>query len=265
MSDFILLNKHDDGVYVLTFNRPQVLNALNLAAMTAFQQQINALQTDAGLRVLVLTGAGERAFCSGGDLHELSQHPTEADALHFISLMGDALLMMERLPVPVIAAVNGYALGGGSEIALACDMRIVGGGVRMGMVQINMGLTPGWGAGQRLLRAVGYSKALELMLRGTILRAEDLRAIGLANHVTNPGEALTFALELAHDIANRPPDVVRGIKQLARAGLKLSYGDALRAERDIFPPLWAADAHLNAVDAFLQRQAQKAQNSEDNN
>ncbi len=221
--------------------------------MHTLRLTVKQLASDQALRVLILTGAGEKAFCSGGDLIELSKHPSEADAHEMIELMGVTLLALEQVPVPVIAAINGYALGGGSEIALACDMRIVDANVRMGMVQIHMGLTPGWGAGQRLLRTVGYANAMQLLLQGERLKAEDVQRFGLANQVTGAGQALNVALEFASDIASKPPDVVRGIKALLQAGRTQPYLDALQTERDLFPPLWAADAHLEAVSAFLQR------------
>jgi enoyl-CoA hydratase len=257
MTNSLILNRHDNGVAVLTFNRPQALNALNRAMMQRFAETMQQLSTDDTLRVLLVTGAGERAFCSGGDLHELAEHPTEDDARDFITLMGDALLQMERLPVPVIAAMNGYALGGGSEIALACDIRIVDEQIKMGMVQINMALTPGWGAGQRLLRLVGYSRAMELLLRGDVLRADDVKAFGLANDVVDAGQALPAALVFAREIAKRPPRVVRGIKSLLQAGWHQPYDEALHTERELFPPLWADDPHLNAVAKFLARQRER--------
>ena len=254
MTDYIQTQRHDNHICVLTFNRPEAYNALTLEMMHAFRLTINNLASDKQLRVLVLTGVGEKSFCSGGDLIQLSKRPSEQDAWEMIQLMGDALLAMEHLPVPVIAAINGYALGGGSEIALACDMRIVDANVRMGMVQINMGLTPGWGAGQRLLRLVGYPQAMQLLLSGDRMQADDLQRLGLANQVVDAGQALPAALELAQDIASKPPDVVRGIKALLQAGRTQPYAYALQTERDLFPPLWAAPAHLEAVSAFLQRQ-----------
>jgi enoyl-CoA hydratase len=157
----------------------------------------------------------------------------------------------------VIAAINGYALGGGSEIALACDMRIADDAVKMGMVQINMGLTPGWGAGQRLLRTVGYAKAMEVLLKGDVLYADELLALGLVNQVVVTGQALEVALKFAHAIATKPPDVVRGIKALLQAGLTQPYEQTLQTERDIFPPLWVADAHLEAIADFFKRQQAK--------
>lgn len=261
MIDTLQTKKYENGVLVITFNRPHALNAINLETMQAFRNTAHQLADDDSLRVVILTGAGNRAFCSGGDLAELSQHPSEDDAREFITIMADALLAIEKLPVPVIAAINGFALGGGSEIALACDMRIVDAKVKMGLVQIGMALTPGWGAGQRLLRIIGYSKAMELLLKGEILRADDLTSLGLANDVVPEGEALRFALDFANEIAERPPYVVRGIKTLLQAGLNHSYEAALKIEQDIFPPLWADEAHSQAVEAFFKRQAEKHQES----
>ena len=258
MTDRILLEKHGDGLVILTFNRPQSLNALDLAMMRRFAALVADLQSDAHLRAVVLTGAGSEAFCSGGDLYELSRYPTADDALSFITLMGNALLDLERLPVPIIAAINGYALGGGSEIAIACDLRFVDQAAQMGFVQINMGLTPGWGAGQRLLRLVGYSKALRLLTSGHIMEASELLALGLADKVVEPGQALNAALYYARrHIIRQPPAVVRSIKALLRAGLEQPYEQALGTDRHLFPALWADKPHLEAVDHFLKRQQTK--------
>lgn len=259
MTETLQIDKKDNGITIITFNRPDALNALNLEAMVAFWMAIRDLKQDDSLRVLILTGAGEKAFCSGGDLLELRQRITEDDAHYFTHIMRDALSEMENLPIPVIAAINGYALGGGSEIALACDMRLVDAEVKMGMVQINMALTPGWGAGQRLLRLVGYNKAMELLLKGTILSADDLLDLKLANEKVDAGQALPTALTFAEEIASRPPKVVRGIKQLLRAGLTESPEIAQQTEQELFPTLWADVPHTEAVEAFFKRQAQKRQ------
>lgn len=254
MTDKLLIDHRPNGVAVITFNRPEARNALDLATMHHLANEITRLEGQTDLRAVVLTGAGEAAFCSGGDLVELSGYPSSDDARGMISLMGDALLRLERLPVPVIAAINGYALGGGSEIAVACDLRIADENARMAFVQINMGLTPGWGAGQRLLRLVGYARAMDMLLAGTIMQGAELLTAGLVNRVVETGKALPHALELADRIAASPPDVVRGVKQLLQAGLNHPYEVALQIERDIFPSLWAADAHLLAVDKFLKRE-----------
>jgi enoyl-CoA hydratase/carnithine racemase len=254
MTGTIRLEQEPSGVAVLTFDRPEAMNALDLGMMARFRDVVAGLAADAGLRCLVVTGAGQAAFCSGGDLVALADLTSEDDGRHMITLMGDALHALERLPVPVIAAINGHALGGGSEIALACDLRVVDANARLGLVQIRLGLTPGWGAGQRLLRLVGYPRAMELLLAGEALNISALEALGLASRVVPAGTAREEALDWARAIASRPPAVARAIKALLQAGLSHPYDEALRIERDVFPPLWAADAHLDAVQAFLARQ-----------
>ncbi|MFW5708619.1 MAG: enoyl-CoA hydratase/isomerase family protein [Chloroflexota bacterium] len=255
--DKLLYQISDDGIVTITFNRPQAMNALDMESMTRFAALTRALQDDPSIRVVILTGAGHTAFCSGGDLVELSKLTTETEAMAFISLMGDALRRLELLPVPVIAAINGYALGGGGEIALACDMRIADEKARLGFVQIRLALTPGWGAGQRLLRLVGYPKAMDLLLHGHVAHAPELEALRLVNRIVEAGTAYLHTLNFARHIAQRPPEVVRGIKALLRAGIERPYDEALQIERSIFPPLWAADPHIEAVDAFLKRQSEK--------
>lgn len=253
MSDNLILDIQPDGVAVITFNRPQAHNALDLATMRRFAETVEVLETHPDVRVVLLTGAGEEAFCSGGDVVELSQHPSEEGARSMITLMGDALFRLEKLPIPVIAAINGYALGGGGEIAVACDMRIADENTRMSFVQIRLALTPGWGAGQRLLRLVGYSRAMEMLLRGAVMHAPELLVAGLVDRVVDAHRALPHALHFARQIASDPPDVVRGVKRLLRAGLTEHYENALLIERGIFPPLWAAEPHLTAVENFLKR------------
>lgn len=258
MTDKVRLEQTPDGIATIIFNRPDALNALDLAAMRRFSDLVTRLQADDTLRVVIVTGAGDQAFCSGGDLYELSTRTTEAEARDFITLMGDALFALEHLPVPVIAAINGYALGGGSEIAVACDLRFADEKVRMGFVQIRLALTPGWGAGQRLLRMVGYAKAMDLLLHGHVIHAPELMQLGLANKVVEAGTAYEHALNFARHIVQHPPDVVQGVKRLLRAGLEQPYIEALAMEREIFPPLWAAEPHLQAVENFLQRQRARA-------
>lgn len=261
MTEKVTLERRSDGIAIITFNRPEALNALDLAAMNRFAEIVQCLEDDSFLRVVILTGAGQDAFCSGGDLVELSQYPTEDDALSFITVMGDALLRLECLPVPVIAAVNGYALGGGSEIAVACDLRITDDQTRMGFVQIRMGLTPGWGAGQRLLRLVGYSRAMDILLHGQVMHVPQIEALGLTNKVVAKGTALQHALSFAEQIVQNPPELIHSIKALLRAGLENPYEEALQIEREVFPSLWASDAHLNAVNAFLERNRQRKEKS----
>lgn len=251
--DTLLIDQPQPGITVLTFNRPQAHNALDIATMRAFAEQIEQFAADPALRVLIVTGAGESAFCSGADLVDMSTRPTAADALAMITLMGDALLRMERLPVPVIAAINGYALGGGGEIALACDLRVVDEHARLGFVQIKRGVVPGWGGGQRLLRLVGYARALEWLLRGHQLKAYELHSEGMVNRVMPAGKALVGALELAAEIAAQDADAARAVKALLQAGLNQPYDAALMTERSFFPPLWEGETQARTLNAFLSK------------
>ncbi len=249
----LLIARDDSGVVTITFNRPQVRNALDWATMEAFAGAVHSQRGDATARVVILTGAGTEAFCSGGDLRQLASYPTEADGARLAALVGDALRDLERLPIPVIAAINGLALGGGSEIALACDLRIADETAQLGLVHLRLALIPGWGAGQRLLRLVGYSRAMQIMLSARPYGAAELHAMGVVNHVTPPGEALAAAREFAAQIAESDAAAVRAVKALLHAGLTLPHDEALMAERKMFPPLWAAKAHLDAVARFVGR------------
>ncbi len=252
-TDTLLVEREATGVVTLTFNRPQVRNALDWATMAAFAGAVRALHEDEGLRVVILTGAGREAFCSGGDLNELHGYTSPADGERLAALMGDALRDLERLPVPVVAAINGYAVGGGSEIALACDLRIADETAQMGLIHLRLALIPGWGAGQRLLRLVGYARAMEMMLAARPYPAAALHALGVVNQLAPPGEALAAARALASQVVGADPAAVRAIKALLRAGLSAPYEEALAAERALFPPLWAAEAHQEAVARLVAR------------
>jgi enoyl-CoA hydratase len=256
------LDCDDAGVATVTFDRPGVFHALDFPAMERFADIVSELHRRCAgapaaqggpVRVVILTGAGRAAFSSGGDQRALAGHRSEADGLRLARTMGDALLALERLPVPVIAAVNGYALGGGSEIALACDLRVVAEDVKLGLVQAGLGLIPGWGAGQRLLRLVGYGRALDMLLAARAYSAAELQALGVVQHVAPPGEALAAARTLAARIATLDPATVRAVKGLLRDGCTMPYEDALAAERARFPGLWASEAHWDAVERFLAR------------
>lgn len=240
-------------IAVISFNRPEARNALTLAMMHQFAAMVDELARHPTLGAVILTGAGEVAFCAGGDLSDLRDLTTEADGAQVATIMGDALHALENLPVPVIGAINGYALGGGSEIALACDIRVVDNAVKFGLIHKNLALIPGWGGGQRLLRAVGYSRAMTMLLRGDILDCEMVHALKLAHEVVPKGEAYPYALEMAETFIDEPRELIQAIKSILRAGTHQPYDDALSAERAAFPALWAAEPHLDAVQRFLRR------------
>lgn len=260
MTDSVLFETTADHIAVVTFNRLQSRNALDLAAMRRFSAIVDELVArcdaadgETAIRAVILTGAGRDAFCSGGDLLDLRGRPTEDDAREFTGIMSGALGRLERLPVPVIAAVNGYALGGGSEIASACDLRIVDEAAQMGFIHIRMALIPGWGAGQRLLRIIGYSRAMAILLEGRPMGADELLSYGLAHQVAERGQAFDAALAFAQKVVQHPPAAVSAMKRMLWAGLTQPYEDALATEHELFPPLWADEPHLAAVEAFLNR------------
>lgn len=241
---------------VLEVRRPQVRNALDWQAMEAFGAAVDQAYQEPDLRALVITGQGQ-AFVAGGDLKVLAAYPHEKDGRRLSTLMTQALARLEALPVPTIAALNGPARGGGSEVALACDLRVMAANADLGFVQIRQALIPGWGGGQRLLRLVGYARAMEWLLTGRILTADEALAVGLANRLAPAGKALEEALALAQEIVAQPPQTVRAVKALLRAGMTLPPALAAAEEQRLFPPLWAEDAHLQAVQAFLQRRRGK--------
>lgn len=240
-------------VALITLNRPDALNAISFEMTGALSAAVDRAAADPDLRALILTGAGPRAFCAGGDLYELAGRTSEADGLEVSFRMTDVLRRLEMLPVPTLASVNGLARGGGAEIALACDLRYLAENASIGFTQIRLAVTPGWGGGQRLLRTVGYARALEWLLAGRVLTAEYALAAGLVQRVLPAAELLPAAVEWSMEIAAHPPEVVRGIKQVLRAGLALPPEEAAAAEHAVFPPLWAGSAHQEAVGRFLNR------------
>ena len=240
------VTRADDGIVTLTFNRPGARNALNWAMQEAFLETMRHLADDSGVRALIITGAGDKAFCAGGDLLELASFPSVEDGERLAQIMGDALNLLEDAPFPSIAAINGHAMGGGCEIALACDIRIIDSSAKFGLVQLSLGLTPGWGAGQRLLRLLGYSRALHVLLTAQLLTAADALALGLVNQVAD--EAYDEALAFARHIAGWDGNAVASVKHILRAA-------SPEIEREAFPPLWAADAHLQAIENFLRNRS----------
>ena len=246
------LELFEDQIAILRINRPQVRNALDWEAMDKFQEHMETAHTMHDLRALVVTGVKE-SFIAGGDLKVLHNHTSAADGERLSRLMSNALGRLEALPCPTVAAINGPARGGGAEISLACDMRIMDERADLGFVQVNLGLVPGWGAGQRLLRLAGYSRAFELLATGCVISAEEALTYGIVNRLAPPGEAEKYALDVCREIASQPAQAVRAIKRLLRAGVSLPPATAAAFERAEFPALWESEDHQQAVQKFLAR------------
>jgi len=249
----IVLESPFDGVAQLTVSRPQVRNALDWEAMEAFGQAVEELAARQDVRALVLCGAGG-TFLSGGDLRALHGAFSERDGARLSAGMTRTLERLAALPFPVLAAIDGAARGGGAEVALACDVRVMAADATLGFVQVGLGLMPGWGGAQRLLRLAGYGRALLWLTSGQVLGAKEAFRGGLVEVLAPAGAALASALELARLLAERPPQAVRAIKYALRAHLDGSppaWSAAL--EQAAFPPLWADEPHRQAVERFLNR------------
>jgi len=247
-----LIVEESGGVLVVTVNRPRVLNALDARTL----DELDAVVTDAAarddVRVLVLTGAGEKAFVAGADINELAvQSPVEGRE-H--ARRGQALFdRLERLGKPVIAAVNGFALGGGCELAMACTIRLAADTAKFGQPEINLGLIPGYAGTQRLPRLVGRGRALELLLTGAPITADEALRIGLVNRVVPAGQLMTEARALAGALAAKPAVAVRYILEAVAAGLDMSFADAERYEAAHFGLAFATDDMREGTKAFLEK------------
>ncbi len=240
-----------NDVGTLTVNRPKVHNALDWKAMEAFSEVVEGAHNRPELRALIVTGAGT-SFVSGGDLKDLANYPGRRDGLRLATIMGKTLERLKALPMPTIAAINGPARGGGAEIAVACDQRIMSKDADIGFVHARLGITTAWGGARYLLQLVGYPKALELLTTGRVLSAQEAQAIGLVDHVTSNGHSKLSALELAAEMAQHPVEAVRGAKRLLR--FAVAYPEVSKhAERRLFARLWESDFRKQAVKRFLNR------------
>ncbi len=252
MSDEILFHE-EGGIATLRFNRPQARNALNWAAQEQFAARIAAVARQPQIRVLILTGVGP-AFVAGGDLKELSQGDFEANGQRLSRVMSGALAQMARLPIPVIAAINGPAVGGGCEIALACDLRLAAAGASLSFAQARLGLTTGWGGAARLCALLGRSRATGILLMARSLSAEEALAIGLLHAIAAEGEdVLALARERAQELVAMSPQALAAMKQLLYRPSEQEEQAAAQLERRLFNRLWGSAAHRAAMDAFLGR------------
>ncbi|MGE0040934.1 MAG: enoyl-CoA hydratase/isomerase family protein [Vicinamibacterales bacterium] len=254
-AQFSTLNTRPDGAHVLvvTLDRPTVLNALNTAMADDIASLFGALAADAGdTRCLVLTGAGERAFCAGADLKERDGMSVEAwRAQH--ERFERAFSALMACPVPVIAAVNGHAFGGGLELALCCDFIYAAAGAKLALTEVRLGIMPGGGGTQNLPRAVGERRAKEMILTGRAVTAEEASRWGLVNRVSQPGETLADALETAREIAANAPLAVRQAKHAMRAGTGLSLPDGYGVEIEAYDRLVDTDDRREGVRAFTEK------------
>ncbi len=249
--DTLLVNR-DGGVATVTINRPKVLNALNAQTIDELERAMLELQQEDAIRAVVLTGAGEKAFVAGADINELAVLSPAEGQRH--GRRGQSVFdLVERLGKPVIAAVNGFALGGGCELAMACTLRIAAETARLGQPEINLGLIPGYAGGQRLPRLVGKGRALEILLTGEMVSAARAYEIGLVNKVVPAAELMTEARRLATTLAGKAPLAVRYILEAVNHGLEMPLADAQFLEASLFGLIASSDDMKEGTKAFLEK------------
>ncbi len=250
----IILEHAEPGIYVLTVNRAQALNALNAATLTELAGATARVADDVDARVLLITGAGDKAFVAGADISAMFEMSTlEA---HAFSQQGQQVMQgLETLQIPVIALVNGYALGGGCELAMACDWIIASENAVFGQPEVNLGIPPGFGGTQRLARLVGRALALELVTTARQIKAQEALAIGLASHVVPREQLMAKGLETARLIAAKAPIAVRVAKEAVRRGVDLDLVNACALETGLFALAFGSADRREGMAAFLAKRA----------
>lgn len=245
-----------DQIAYLTFNRPKVLNALNRRTVEELGDALNKVREDAAVRVLILTGAGEKSFVAGADINELAQR-TPTDGKDF-SLFGQEVFhRLETMGKPSIAAINGFALGGGCELALSCSMRIASKNARLGQPEVKLGIIPGYGGSQRLARLCGKGIAHELILTGEMISADEALRIGLVNHVVEPQELISTVEAIAKKIIANAPLAVQFSMDAIERGMEMPQEQGLFLEATLFGLSCATEDMREGTRAFVEkRQAQ---------
>jgi enoyl-CoA hydratase len=236
----------------ITFNRPKVLNALNRQTMQELLIALGSAKLDSSVRVLILTGAGDKAFIAGADINELSVR-TPVDGKEF-SIFGQGVLrILETMGKPSIAVINGFALGGGCELALACSMRIASKTAKLGQPEVKLGILPGYGGSQRLARLCGKGAAHELVLTGDMINAEEAMRIGLVNHVYEPAELMPAAEAIAKKIAANAPLAVQYAMEAIEHGTEMPQEEGLFLEATLFGLSCATEDMREGTKAFLEK------------
>ncbi|HLI61749.1 MAG TPA: enoyl-CoA hydratase-related protein [Terriglobales bacterium] len=236
----------------ITVDRPKVLNALNMATMQELKQAFASVKDDAEVRVVILTGAGEKAFVAGADIGELAQH-SPVSAKEYTHTGQAVLNAIENLGKPVIACINGFALGGGCEIAMACTMRLASENAKLGQPEVKLGLIPGYGGTQRLARLVGKGIAMQLVLTGEMITAQEAHRIGLVNEVVPAAELIPRAEAIAAKIIANAPLAVQYAMEAVNHGLDLPLADGLFLEATLFGVCCATEDKNEGTKAFLEK------------
>ena len=256
MSEGTLLLEKGDGIALITINNPRALNALTVAMFQSLEQMLVGLESDDAVRVILLTGAGEKAFVAGGDIRYLDSLGVEG--ARTFALQAQRLYeRIETFPKPVIAVVNGYALGGGCELAMACDLRIAAESARFGQPEVKLGIIPGFAGTQRLARLVGKGRAKELIFTGEMIDAREAWRIGLVNRVAPADQLLAEAKTVAAKMVDKSASAIRIAKDAIENGLEMDFTRASRYEADLFALCFATDDGREGLKAFVEKRPPK--------
>jgi enoyl-CoA hydratase/carnithine racemase len=246
--DTLILDR-EESVAVITLNRPPA-NAISEPLIRELNTALNEVQADAAIRAVVITGSGDRIFCGGADLGAAF---SGGDVEAFIRFGNGVMRKMERFPKPIVAAINGHAMGGGCEIAMACHLRLLKETARMGQTESNLGIIPGYGGTQRLPRLIGRTKALEFLLLGTQIPAQECLTLGLVNRLCKDGETLSDAKALARQLARRAPLAMAAIIKAVDEGLEAPMARSIDVEIDAFMPTLRSEDAAEGIQAFFTK------------
>lgn len=248
----LILEQRTPGNYCLTINRPKQLNALSQATIAELMQAIVRIEADPDAKVLIITGSGDRAFIAGADISEF-QGLSALQARALAQAGQRVMHRLEQLNIPVIAAVNGFALGGGCEVALACDWIIASQSAKFGQPEVNLGIMPGFGGSQRLMRRVSKAVAMDLCMTGRMIDAEEALRLGLANQVFADDQLMSEANALADTLCTKPPVAIKFIKQVLRDGENMGLDQACTLETELFSLCFTTQDQEEGAAAFLEK------------
>jgi len=252
MNNKVLLVEEKDGIAVLTLNRPEVMNSFNFALLNSLKEQVDALKFNTNVRVVIITGADRKAFCAGADLKERTTFD-ELQVKEFIFTIRNLFTSIEHLNKPVIAAINGVALGGGTELALACDIRIAAMNASMGLTETRLAIIPGAGGTQRLPRLIGRGKAKELIFTGRRVDAREALQIGLVNQIYEPESLLTECQKMAAMICETGPIAIEQAKYAINYGLETDLHTGLGIESNAYWVTIPTEDRLEGLAAFQEK------------
>lgn len=253
MSEYTnLLFEVEDGIGIVTINRPKALNALNAATMNELDRLCDEIAKDVSVKAVIVTGGGDRSFVAGADITEM-QNMTALEGREWGKYAQAVFSKLEGLPKPVIAAVNGFALGGGCELAMACDIRIASDKAKFGQPEVSLGIPPGFGGTQRLSRLVGKGVAKEMLFTGDMIDAAEAYRIGLVNKVTTPEELMNTAKAMAQKIMTRGPIAVQACKSAVNVGLDLDLKSGIAYEAEVWGMCFATEDQKEGMAAFVEK------------